>query len=574
MNGMRGDTSLLIIEDSADDRYLYRRLLAKYQEPFSSIEEVESAEEALELLQHHRPICCLLDYQLPGMDGLTFLRKLKKLWIDDMIPVVVLTGQGDESIAVQLMRNGAHDYLVKGDLTAESLHRAIGNAVRTCSLQHQLNYMAHFDALTGLLNRALFLDRLQLAIKKAERNSHECSLFYLDLDHFKPVNDSLGHDAGDTLLQAVAGRIKSVVRETDSVARIGGDEFVVLLENVDVNITRSVAEKLLEEVNRPTHIAEHEVAVSSSIGIARYPATAKTAQELLKHADLALYAAKGRGRSTYHEFSQSQKEIWQRKQALEAALPRAIAKGELQPYFQPIVDIPGECLRGFELLSRWPKPDYPNIQAMELIQMVESLGLMEPFNEWLIDEVCRKAVLWTKEFPEISLSINMPANQFHNSYLVDMFRNKLSRYPIDPSVIELEITETTLMRQPDASIRLLNNLHELGLRIAVDDFGTGYSSLAYLTRLPIDILKIDKCFFLEAQHDERNKKVIETVVALGHHLGLKVTAEGIESDKQWNDAKKSRCDLAQGYLFGKPTPCDNQSLKEFMEHFPRIQRKG
>ncbi|ABC30944.1 predicted signal transduction protein containing a membrane domain, an EAL and a GGDEF domain [Hahella chejuensis KCTC 2396] len=571
---MRGDTSLLIIEDSSDDRYLYRRLLAKYQEPFSSIEEVESAEEALEILQHHRPICCLLDYQLPGMDGLTFLRKLKKLWIDDMIPVVVLTGQGDESIAVQLMRNGAHDYLVKGDLTAESLHRAIGNAVRTCSLQHQLNYMAHFDALTGLLNRALFLDRLQLAIKKAERNSYECSLFYLDLDHFKPVNDSLGHDAGDALLQAVAGRIKSVVRETDSVARIGGDEFVVLLENVDVNITRNVAEKLLEEVNRPTHIAEHEVAVSSSIGIARYPTTAKSAQELLKHADLALYAAKGRGRSTYHEFSQSQKEIWQRKQALEAALPKAIAKGELQPYFQPIVDIPGERLRGFELLSRWPMSDYPNIQAMELIQMVEGLGLMEPFNEWLIDEVCGKAVLWTKEFPDISLSINMPANQFHNTYLVDMFRSKLSRYPIDPSVIELEITETTLMRQPDASIRLLNSLHELGLRIAVDDFGTGYSSLAYLTRLPIDILKIDKCFFLEAQHDERNKKVIETVVALGHHLGLKVTAEGIESDKQWNDAKKSRCDLAQGYLFGRPTPCGSQSLKEFMEHFPRIQRKG
>lgn len=559
---------VLIINDNSDDRATISRHLKKYEREFPLIVEAESTAGAMQSIREQLPLCCVLDYRLAGENGLAFLRSLRRDYPADVLPVVVITDERDEETAVTMMQNGAQSYLLKEQMTASRLYGTLWNAIRASALEKKLKHLAHYDALTGLLNRNLLMNRLELALKRCDRYKQRCALLYLNLDNFKPVNDTYGHAVGDALLQAVAERISNNCRATDSPARIGGDEFVVLLEQVDNNTGRKVADKLLKALDSPFELAGQTLLIGASVGLAIYPDTAKTAEELIKQADQALHRAKEDGPVRFVSFSEKHQKQWNRQHILETELPKAIARGELSLVYQPIVTANGYEIKRLEVLSRWPRDDF-DVNAFELMEMIDRLNLIEPFHDWLFNTAFAQMKRWKGESVNPDLCLNIPANYCYNDSISGSVLSALNHHGIDPRKVELEITESTLMRFPEKSTKVLQGLHDHGMRIAIDDFGTGYSSMAYLTRLPLDTLKIDRNFFLVDIEKERNRKVIEAITALGHSLDLEIIAEGVETDVQLALAQKVGCDLLQGFYFGKPA-FPGANWLEYQGHFQHL----
>lgn len=559
---------LLIIDDNADDRATYKRYLRKYQDEFPIVIEAASGEGIDELLAEYEPCCCLLDYMLPRYDGLAILKAIRQQHTSESLPVIILTGAGDEETAVDMLHNGAQDYLIKSEINAPRLYSALRSALQTANLQTQLTRLAHYDALTGLLNRSLLINRLGQAIHRCNRYSQKCAILHLDINKFKPLNDSLGQGNGDALLQEVANRIRQNCRATDSPARLGADEFAILLEQVELDVCGKIAHKIVDAVERPIVLGDQQYSIQISVGISVYPDIAANGDELLKQADEALQRAKRCENLSVVNFSEKYKREWKRQQILEQDLPKAIENGDLALVFQPIVSAKNYDLKRLEVLSRWPRDDY-NVYALELIEMIDRLGLAEPFHCWLFDTAFSYAKALTNQHVQADFCLNIPANYCYSKAISRAIEESLSHHDIDPRRIELEITESTLMLQPERSVELLGRLHDKGLRIAVDDFGIGYSSMAYLTKLPLDTLKIDKHFFLDNTRDPRNRKVISAVTALGHSLGLEIIAEGIETKTELSLANEVGCDLLQGYYFGKPASVDG-GWSDFFQLFPLI----
>lgn len=542
---------ILIIDDVKSERHALVEQLGKYRDEFPSVVEAESVADALLRIREDEPICCLIGSGVTRKEGLDLLQLIRQDYPADMLAVVVVADAECEDMAVEMLHHGAQDCLIRQNITPARLYGAIWNAVRARDLHKQVKHLAHYDNLTGLLNRNLLMNRLEQALKRCDRYKQRCALIYLDLDHFKPVNETYGHTVGDELLQAVAERIRNHCRNTDSPARIGSDEFLVLLENVDKNTGRKVADKLLKALEAPFELSGNVVQIGASIGISTYPDTAKNAEELIKQADQALRRAKQGDEHHFVAFSEQHRHQWNRQHILETELPRAIARGDLSLVYQPIVTADSFELKRLEVLSRWPRSDYA-VNALELMEMIDRLNLTEPFHEWLFNTAFSQLKRWQSESINPDLCLNIPANYCYHSAISDCVLSALQRHRINPQKVELEITESTLMRFPDKSVRVLQGLHDAGLRIAVDDFGTGYSSMAYLTRFPLDTLKIDRNFFLADVNKDRNRKVIEAITALGHSLELEIIAEGVETDVQLRLAKDVGCDLLQGYYFGRP----------------------
>ena len=542
---------LLVVSQSAELRASLEQHLKKYQREYPRVLQAESAADAALKVAEELPCCCIVDNNWSSGDGLTLLKHLYSALPEDYLPVIVIMEPGDAELAVELMQNGAQDCLMREELSPTRLYGAITNAIRACSMQRQLNHLAHFDSLTGLLNRNLLMNRLDQALKRCQRYQTRCALLYMDLDKFKPVNDTYGHAVGDQLLQAVAERIRNNCRNTDSPARLGGDEFVILLENVDDHTGQKVAGKILKAIENPFDIGGYTLQVNASVGLSIYPDTAQNASELLKQADQALRSAKAEKHVYFVNFSEKHRHQWNRQHVLETELPKAIENGELSLVYQPIVCAKTYELRRMEVLSRWPREDYA-VNAFELIEMIDRLNLNDAFHEWLFHTAFAQLEAWREEQITPDICLNIPANYCYSNAISDSVGRAIYAHKIDPSKVELEITESTIMRFPDRSIGLLKKIHDWGLRIAIDDFGTGYSSMSYLTRLPLDTLKIDRNFFLTDIHKERNRKVIEAITALGHSLGLEIIAEGVETERELELAKKVGCDLLQGYYFGKP----------------------
>jgi diguanylate cyclase (GGDEF)-like protein len=432
-----------------------------------------------------------------------------------------------------------------------------------------LRHLAFHDALTDLPNRALLLDRMEQSIAVAQRQNEKRGIMFIDLDRFKAINDSLGHDAGDAMLKEVARRLKACLRNADTVARLGGDEFVVLLNDVTIPETyASVALKVISNLSLPMEFAGSVMQVGASVGLACFPHDGESAVELMKHADLAMYEAKSAGRGTFCFFQDSMTNASLQRLQLESELRHAISHNELELFYQPKIALASNQLCGVEALVRWRHPVRGLTPPMEFIPMAEATGLIAPLGDWVLEEACRQSAAWKAQgLGAIKIAVNISARQMHQGDLVERVLTLTRQHGISPSDLEFELTESVIMAKPQESARAFASLREIGVLIAMDDFGTGYSSLAYLRRLPIDVLKIDRSFVTNADRNESDAEIVRMIIALAQTLKLEVVAEGVETESQAAFLKACGCPTAQGYLYSKPQ-CAAELEKWLLERAP------
>jgi diguanylate cyclase (GGDEF)-like protein/PAS domain S-box-containing protein len=437
----------------------------------------------------------------------------------------------------------------------------------------KLEFQAHHDALTGLPNRVLIEENLALALRRAEQTGSSVALLYLDLDRLKAINDTLGHDAGDALLRGLADRLTRCLRREDTVARVGGDEFVVLLPAVRTEEEAGkVAEKILEHVARRFHVAGHEVYVTCSVGIALYPQDGSDAELLQKRADDALYRAKQLGRNAYRFASRESQELAAKRSELERDLRRALERRELLLHYQPQVALADGSLSGVEALLRWRRRQ-GMVMPADFVPLAEDLGIIVPIGEWVMLEACRQARTWQVEsMPTLAMAINLSVRQFAHPNLYKVIEWALTDSGLAPKSLVLEITESVAMQNLEWTTAMLRRIKDLGIRIFIDDFGTGHSSLSYLKHLPIDGIKIDRSFVTGLGRDARDATIVEAIVSMAHSLGLQVVAEGVEAAEQLALLRDLGCDLAQGHAISPSLPPGSiaQALRWPAQAFCRI----
>lgn len=419
--------------------------------------------------------------------------------------------------------------------------------------QRKMEQLAYYDVLTGLANRSYFRDQLRKAIAMAARGYYHFALLYFDLDEFKRINDTLGHDAGDELLKEVARRLIARLREEDTIARLGGDEFAVILSGIaDRKAAAAIAENLQQAFAQPVRIAGHDVAISASIGITIAPQDAEEEEMLLKHADLAMYEAKARGKNTYHFFSQELNDAAKDRLQIENQLREAIREQQFLLYYQPKIDIRTDEVIGYEALLRWLRPDNTMIPPLKFIPVAESTGLIVQIGEWILWEACRFLARQHAHGNLVTVSVNLSARQFTDQDLPALVGHILQRTGTPAGYLILEITESMLMGDTDAAITQLNELKRLGIALSIDDFGTGYSSLSYLKRFPVDELKIDRSFVKDIPDDKNDMDITAAIIAMAQKMELRVVAEGVETAAQVDFLLDNACYLVQGYFFSMP----------------------
>jgi len=442
-------------------------------------------------------------------------------------------------------------------------------ADRTTELEEakgRAQHLADHDALTGLPNRRLLEDRLTQALAMSQRNREHTAVMFVDLDRFKTVNDSLGHAVGDVLLKEVSQRLVAQLRTGDTICRIGGDEFVLVLPQIKrTSDVAQVAHKVIEQLSLPVMVEERELVVTPSIGIAVFPDDGRDAETLIRNADAAMYHAKEAGRANYQFFTEQMNQAASRRLALESDLRRALSKGELRVHYQRIADVTGRDLGktvGHEALLRWQHPERGLVLPGDFIQLAEETGLILRIGEWVLREACRWATFIGVE-RNLPVSVNLSARQFNDPKLVRTVSNALKQSGLPAHLLTLEITESTAMQQTDITLATLRKLKELGVSIALDDFGTGYSSFSYLKLFPVNTLKIDRSFIAEVERDGDHRAIVAAIIALAQVLNLKVVAEGVETEGQKQFLRGFGCEEVQGYLTGRPVDADT-AAKEFL----------
>ena len=692
--------SVLLIEDNPGDARLLREMFNEQGSRGTDVAIVRSMGDAEKYLGEHKVDIVLLDLGLPDAQGLGAVRRAHAA--APRVPLVVLTGLDDETLAAQALQAGAQDYLIKSQIdtygTTRGLLRAlrysierknledalfvekeraevtlnsIGDAV-ACSdvsgnltflnrvaqkltgwswqeaggrpmaevfqildtrdreiilnpmdgailrdetvhlpatsilvrrdgveipvedsvapihdregqaagavfvfrdvsvaraLALQMTHSAEHDFLTGLPNRMLLNDRISQAIALAPRHMKHVSVLFLDLDGFKHINDSLGHATGDKLLQSIAGRLVECVRVSDTVSRQGGDEFVVLLSEVELSEDAAItAKRLLQAVAQPHCIDEHDLHVTTSIGVSVYPDDGLDAETLIKNADTAMYQAKENGRQSYQFFKLAMNVRAVERQFIEEGLRRALERQELTLHYQPKVDLMTGAITGAEALLRWTHPTRGLISPAEFIPVAEDCGLILPIGAWVLREACAQAKAWINSgLPVMSMAVNVSAMEFRSENFLDGLFAIVSETGIDPKSLELELTESVLMKHARSTANILNGLRESGVRVAIDDFGTGYSSLSYLRKFPVDAVKIDQSFIRQISTAGDDTTIVKAVIGMARGLKLRVVAEGVETAEEVAFLRAYRCEEAQGYFFGRPVPA---------QQFPMLLTNG
>ncbi len=420
--------------------------------------------------------------------------------------------------------------------------------------ERKLNFLAHYDTLTALPNRILFQDRLKHAIASAKRRKRKVALMFLDLDNFKTVNDTLGHDYGDMLLIEISKRLKGILREQDTVSRLGGDEFTVILEDLkDDSFSSIVAKKIIEAISKPVKLKDKTVYVGVSIGISVYPDDGEDMEDLIKNADMAMYQAKESGKNNFKYFTEDMNKESYKRLVITNDLRDAIKNNELYLLYQPKVDLKRHRIEGAEALVRWTHKEFGNIPAPQFIEIAEESQLILDLGEWVLREACKEAKRWSKKgFRDVKIAVNFSIKQLSQFSIVETIKKILLETKIDPSLLEIEIVENVLMENVQKVERSLNALRKFGITVAIDDFGTGYSSLSYLKKLPIHTLKIDKSFVQDVPHKKDDAQIVSTIISMGQKLGLEVIAEGVETKEQMEFLKSQNCYLMQGYYFSEP----------------------
>ncbi|MBT9520459.1 MAG: EAL domain-containing protein [Dechloromonas sp.] len=432
----------------------------------------------------------------------------------------------------------------------------------------KMAHLAQHDFLTGLPNRVLLTERLSRAIGQARRHSKRVALMYIDLDYFKHINDSLGHAVGDLLLQMVADRLKLCIRDTDTVCRQGGDEFVILLTEIEhAPDAAPVAEKILAAFTEPCLICGNELHVTLSIGISIYPDDGQDADEVMKNADTAMYHAKANGRNNYQFFTAEMNTLAVRRLFIEGNLRRALKQGEFQLYYQPKIDLASGLMIGSEALIRWQDPEHGLIYPNQFVPIAEESGLIVPIGSWVMREACRQVCAWQDSgLLAVPVSVNISAVEFRHKNFLEGVATILKETGMLPSFLELELTESILMHDAESSASVLESLKAMGMQLAIDDFGTGYSSLSYLKRFPINTLKIDQSFVQDIDIDVDDASIVKAMIGMGKSLKQRVIAEGVETESQLAFLRKLQCDEGQGFLFGHPLPADQFERLLLKEH--------
>ncbi len=554
---------VLLVEDNRGDARLVQELLKDADSGRFDVAHVERLSEARQWLMDTGAGCVLLDLSLPDASRLEALMQLRAAAPD--VPIVILSGLQDELLAVKAVQEGAQDYLVKGRVDGHAIGRSITYAVERKHAEMELSHRAMHDALTGLPNRTLFLDRLKHAVMRAKRHHTLMGVMFLDLDGFKPINDTYGHEVGDRLLIAVAGRLQDGLRASDTAARFGGDEFMILCEDVaGQQDVVNIAQRILNSIEEPFVVGQERLSVQASMGIAITDGKGDSAESLMRNADAAMYGAKQQGAALEVFDDDIQARVRERVE-MERELRRSVDEGDFRLLYQPQVDLRSGEVVGLEALLRWDHPTRGLVEPVEFLWLAEETGLINAIGNWVLEETCRQAAQWREVGPgsaPLRVSVNLSAGQHTDPGLIETVRRVVTEAAIQPGSLCLEITEGVLMRDAEAAIETLRALKEIGVMISMDDFGSSQSSLGALKRFPLDILKVDRSVVSGLGEDGEDAAIVSAVINMAHALGLVTVADGVESREQVEHLKSFGCDVGQGYYFARPRP--SEAIAELM----------
>jgi len=546
---------VLIVEDSREDttRMVQELERAGYNPEIGQVDTPGAMNRALMDQSWDLVIC---DYRMSKFNAPDAIALLRKTGLD--LPFIIVSGSVGEDLAIAAMKDGAHDYILKNNLSR--LIPAVERELREARLRRErdqaeemIRFLAYHDFLTALPNRTLLQDRLQRAVLDAQRETRSLAVLLMDLDRFKEINDTLGHHWGDQLLKQMGPRVQAVLRESDTVARFGGDEFAVLLPNTGAEGAMQTAQKILKALEPHFIIDNLPIQVEASIGIALFPEHGIHSESLIQRADVAMYAAKRTGGCCVI-YEPEQDLHSPRRLALMGELRNAIDQDQFFLHYQPKISLVNGRMIGVEALIRWQHPDYGFIPPDQFIGPAEQTGLIHPLTQWVLNTALRQCKIWRGEGLDIRVAINLSARNLQDSELPDRMAECLTNHGVSSDRLDLEITESAIMADPERALRVLKELDRLGVGLSIDDFGTGYSSIGYLKKLPVNAIKVDKSFVINMVTDENDTAIVKCAIAFGHNLGKKVVAEGVENRETWNRLAALGCDSAQGYYMGRPMP--------------------